>query len=120
MRLDVQSTVPTAAPDKLSAGVAGVIPTRQGLTLRLKAKPSAVAPISVRPWVWLGGRWEPVRGDGKTGVGPDPVTCDKNVLGGFATGIYLPGGMACAFCLVAESGAATDVETADLDEYFVR
>jgi hypothetical protein len=119
-RLTVRSAAPTAAPDTLPAPEVAVIATRAGVQLRLLADAAAAAPIAVRPWWYLGGRWEPLRADGVGGVGTEPVTADASKYDGHANGIYMCGPTAVPFCLVAESGAASDLSTADLDEYFVR
>lgn len=121
-RLAVRATAPTTqTPDALAAnGEAAVIATRAGVQLRLLVSQLAAAPVAVRPWWYLGGRWEPVRADGSAGVGTEPVTADPAEYNGHANGIYMCGPTAVPFCLVAESGDPTDLETADLDEYFVR
>lgn len=116
MRLTVKISAPTLPPNQMPAGEVGVIPTREGVELRIKV---TGASVSVRPWRYRDGDWEPCRYDAKTGVGIEPVTADPTLNGGRANGLYLVGPGACAFCLVAESGDANNVVEASLQEYFV-
>lgn len=122
-QLLVLDTPPTVAdtPDVLTrTGYSAVIATREGFELRLQLLPTSVAPVAVRPWVYRGGTWQPLRTDAAAGVGTEPVTADATKYSGFASGVYLSGPMAASCCLVLENGGdVDDVLRADLEEYFI-
>ncbi len=122
MRLIVLATPPdplTLSPDAMDPATTGVIVTRAGVELRLALVDTADSPVVVRPWVYRGGSWEPVRADGG-GNGPSAVTAELTINGGQANGIFMCGSTAASFCLVLESGDVDNIAKASLDEHYIR
>lgn len=109
MQIEVLSSPPLLAASGLPTGQKFGCFQGGYLKVRLAA---ATAPVGVRPYYERDGRWWPMRADGVSGVGVDPVTADPSVRGGLAEGLFACSGVSSFVCLVAESGTPASVVAA--------